>query len=485
MYNRIMKEIKITRIDPWRLRVEKQGEMLTHGIVYANSDIENHLLNDQALNQVANVACLPGIVGPSMAMPDIHWGYGFPIGGVAAFSRKDGIVSPGGVGYDINCGIRCLKTNLTYDQVSPAIERLIAALFNTVPSGVGSKNKSFKISQPDFSRILVQGASWVTRQGFAPEEDLECHEDYGCIDGANPDSVSTKAIERGLPELGTLGSGNHFIEIDTVDEIFDKDIARTFGLFENQVVVQVHTGSRGLGHQVCDDYVHQMIAVAAKEGIVLPDRQLACAYLASSEAKRYLEAMASAANFAFANREIITFLIRECFEKIFFKSFEKLGMNLLYDCCHNIAKIEKIKSEGHETEVCIHRKGATRALLSGDKRLPERFIRTGQPVLVPGDMGRESYILVGSGKAKDTFFSACHGAGRLMSRSEAKRQAKEKNVIDNLRIKGIHIMAASRATVVEEMPEAYKDVSKVVDTISGAGIATKIARLKPTGIIKG
>ena len=480
-----MKDIRTVRIDPFRLKIEKHGEMRTHGIIYANSDIENYLLNDQAVNQVANVACLPGIVGPSMAMPDIHWGYGFPIGGVAAFSMKDGIISPGGVGYDINCGIRCLKTSLTHEQVSPVIEHLVAALFNTVPSGVGSKNKAFKISQPDFRQILVRGASWVIKQGFAPEKDIECHEDYGCIEGANPDSVSKKAIERGLPELGTLGSGNHFIEIDTVDEIFDKDIARSFGLFEKQVVVQVHTGSRGLGHQVCDDYIHQMIAVAAKEGIFLPDRQLACAPLSSTEAKRYLGAMASAANFAFANREIITFLIRECFENIFSKSFEKLGIDLLYDCCHNIAKIEKVKSGGREIEVCIHRKGATRALLPGDKRLPDKFISTGQPVLVPGDMGRESYILVGSKKAEDTYFSACHGAGRLMSRSEAKRHAKERAVIDGLRIKGIHIMAASRATVVEEMPEAYKDVSKVVDTMTGADVAMKVARLKPMGIIKG
>jgi tRNA-splicing ligase RtcB (3'-phosphate/5'-hydroxy nucleic acid ligase) len=485
MYNPIMKELKITRIDPFRLKIEKHGDMRTHGIIYANSDIENYLHNDQAMNQVANVACLPGIVGPSMAMPDIHWGYGFPIGGVAAFSMKDGIVSPGGVGYDINCGIRCLKTNLTIDQVSPVIERLVASLFNAVPSGVGSRNRSFKISQPDFRQILIKGASWVIKQGFAPEDDLECHEDYGCIPGANPDSVSKKAIDRGLPEFGTLGSGNHFLEIDFVDEVFDKDIAQTFGLFEKQIVVQVHTGSRGLGHQICTDYIHQMIETAAKEGIVLPDRQLACAPLASSEAKKYFGAMASAANFAYANREIITFLIRECFENIFSKSFEKLGINLLYDCCHNIAKIEKVKSEGRELEVCIHRKGATRALLSGDKRLPDRFIRTGQPVLVPGDMGRESYILVGSIKAEDTFFSACHGAGRLMSRSEAKRKAKERTVIDGLRVKGIHVLAASRATLVEEMPEAYKDVSKVVDTISGAGIATRVARLKPMGIIKG
>lgn len=480
-----MKDIRTVRIDPFRLKIEKHGEMRTHGIIYANSEIENYLLNDQAVNQVANVACLPGIVGPSMAMPDIHWGYGFPIGGVAAFSMKDGVISPGGVGYDINCGIRCLKTSLTHEQVSPVIERLVAALFNSVPSGVGSKNKTFKISETDFRQMLVRGASWVVKKGLAPEKDIECHEDCGCIEGANPDAVSEKAIERGLPELGTLGSGNHFIEIDNVDEIFDRDIARSFGLFEKQIVVQVHTGSRGLGHQVCDDYIHQMIGVAAREGIFLPDRQLACAPLSSKEAKRYLGAMASAANFAFANREIITFLIRECFENIFSKSFEKLGMDLLYDCCHNIAKIEKVISGGLEIEVCIHRKGATRALLQGDRRLPDKFIHTGQPVLVPGDMGRESYILVGSEKAEDTYFSACHGAGRLMSRSEARRNTKEKSVIDGLRIRGIHIIAASRATVVEEMPQAYKDVSKVVDTMAGADVAKKVAKLKPVGIIKG
>jgi tRNA-splicing ligase RtcB len=480
-----MKDVRTTRIDPFRLKIERHAEMRTHGIIYANSDIENYLLNDQAVNQVANVACLPGIVGPSMAMPDIHWGYGFPIGGVAAFSMNDGIVSPGGVGYDINCGIRCLKTNLTHEQVSPVIERLVALLFNTVPSGVGSQNKAIKLNLQDFNQILVSGSSWVIRQGMAPEKDIECHEDYGCIKGADPDSVSKKAVERGLPELGTLGSGNHFIEIDTVDEIFDKDIARAFGLFEKQVVVQVHTGSRGLGHQICDDYIHQMIAVAAREGISLPDRQLACAPLFSTEAKRYLGAMASAANFAFANREIITFLIRECFENIFSKSFEKLGMDLLYDCCHNIAKIEKVKSGGREIEVCIHRKGATRALLPGDRRLPYKYINTGQPVLVPGDMGRESYILVGSEKAEDTYFSACHGAGRLMSRSEAKRHANERAVVDGLKLRGVHIIAASRATVVEEMPDAYKDVSKVVDTMTGADVAIKIAKLKPMGIIKG
>ncbi|HEY9160162.1 MAG TPA: RtcB family protein [Desulfomonilia bacterium] len=480
-----MKDVRTTRIDPFRLKIERHGKMHTHGIIYANSDIENYLLNDQAVNQVANVACLPGIVGPSMAMPDIHWGYGFPIGGVAAFSMNDGIVSPGGVGYDINCGIRCLKTNLTHEQVSPVIERLVASLFITVPSGVGSQNKAIKINLQDFNQILVSGSSWVIRQGMAPEKDIECHEDYGCIKGADPDSVSKKAVERGLPELGTLGSGNHFIEIDTVDEIFDKDVARAFGLFEKQVVVQVHTGSRGLGHQICDDYIHQMIAVAAREGISLPDRQLACAPLFSTEAKKYLGAMASAANFAFANREIITFLIRECFENIFSKSFEKLGMDLLYDCCHNIAKIEKVKSGGREIEVCIHRKGATRALLPGDRRLPYKYINTGQPVLVPGDMGRESYILVGSEKAEDTYFSACHGAGRLMSRSEAKRHANERAVVDGLKLRGVHIIAASRATVVEEMPDAYKDVSKVVDTMTGADVAIKIAKLKPMGIIKG
>ena len=480
-----MEDVKVTRIDPYRLKIEKNGPMRTWGLIYANHEIESSLEKDQAIQQVANVACLPGIVGPSMAMPDIHWGYGFPIGGVAAFSMQDGVVSPGGVGYDINCGIRCIRTSLTVEEFMPKQDLLLSELFNRVPSGIGSRSKAIKIGMQDLKQVLLHGAAWVVKQGYAPSEDLEAHEDYGKIAGASPDEVSKKAMERGLPELGTLGSGNHFLEFDIVEGIAHAEIAQQFGLFKDQLVIQVHTGSRGLGHQICDDYVHSMIATAAKQGIVLPDRQLACAYLASNEAKAYLAAMAAAANFAYANREMITSLIRETFERIFKQSWEYLGMRLLYDCCHNIAKIERIMWEGKEIEVCVHRKGATRALPPGDPRLPQRFRQTGQPILVPGDMGRLSYILAGAPNAEETFFSACHGAGRLLSRNEAKRQAKGRSILDELRSKGIHAMAASRNTLAEEMPEAYKNVSLVVDTMSGVGVTHVVAKLRPIGMIKG
>jgi tRNA-splicing ligase RtcB (3'-phosphate/5'-hydroxy nucleic acid ligase) len=480
-----MEDVKVTRIDPYRLKIEKNSLMRTWGLIYANHQIERSLEKDQAIQQVANVACLPGIVGPSMAMPDIHWGYGFPIGGVAAFSMQDGVVSPGGVGYDINCGIRCILTSLTVEEFIPKQDLLLSGLFNRVPSGIGSRSKAIKIGMQDLKQVLLHGAAWVVKQGYAPSEDLEAHEDYGKIAGASPDEVSKKAMERGLPELGTLGSGNHFLEFDIVEGIAHAEIAQQFGLFKDQLVIQVHTGSRGLGHQICDDYVHSMITTAAKQGIVLPDRQLACAYLASNEAKAYLAAMAAAANFAYANREMITSLIRETFERIFKQSWEYLGMRLLYDCCHNIAKIERITWEGKEIEVCVHRKGATRALPPGDLRLPQRFRQTGQPILVPGDMGRLSYILAGTPNAEETFFSACHGAGRLLSRNEAKRQAKGRNILDELRSKGIHAMAASPNTLAEEMPEAYKNVSLVVDTMSGMGVTHVVAKLRPIGMIKG
>jgi len=480
-----MEPVHVTRLDSFRIKIERRSPMRTWGLVYASAAIEESLAADQALQQVANVACLPGIVGPSMAMPDIHWGYGFPIGGVAAFETKTGIVSPGGVGYDINCGIRCVRTALTLPELLPKRDALLASLYNAVPSGVGSTNKAFRLGTQALNQVLLQGAAWVVKQGYAPADDLEAHEDYGRIALADPDMVSKRAIERGLPELGTLGSGNHFLELDVVDEILDERLARGFGLFKDQVIIQVHTGSRGLGHQVCDDYVHSMIATAGRQGITLPDRQLACAYLESAEAKAYLGAMAAAANFAFANRELITFFIRQTFEGIFGKGFERLGMELLYDCCHNIAKIERIVWEGRQIEVCVHRKGATRALLPGDARLPERFRATGQPVLVPGDMGRASYVLAGDNGAQETFLSACHGAGRRLSRSMAKRQAKGRSILDELKNRDIHAMAASRATLAEEMPEAYKDVSLVVDTITGAGVARAVARLRPIAMIKG
>ena len=480
-----MEGLRVKRKDPFRLEIAQTPPMRTNGIVYANAKIEHMLEKEAVLTQVANVACLPGIVGPSLAMPDIHWGYGFPIGGVAAFSIKEGIISPGGVGYDINCGMCCISTNLTYQEISPVLDDLLVGMYRNVPAGVGSSNKGLGLKKKDFSDVLKKGALWVIKNGYAPSEDLDAHEDGGCIEGADPDMVSKRAVERGLPQLGTLGSGNHFIEIDVVDEIFDEAAAKSFGLFKGQIVVLVHTGSRGLGHQVCDDYVHSMIAAAARYGIALPDRQLACAPFTSPEGRAYWGAMACAANFAFANRQLITFLIRETFERQLGKSYERLGMRLLYDCCHNIAKKERIEFEGERREVCIHRKGATRAFPPGDPRLPDRFRATGQPVLVPGDMGTMSYILAGSSNAGETFFSACHGAGRLLSRRQAKKISQGRAILDELKKKNIHAMAASRSTLAEEIPEAYKDVSEVVATITGAGIARSVARVKPLAMVKG
>jgi len=480
-----MLPLKVTRIDPFRLKIEQRSPMLTHGIVYANHAIEEAMDGLDCMQQVANVACLPGIVGPSIAMPDIHWGYGFPIGGVAAFDCDEGIISPGGVGYDINCGIRCIKTNLVMKEIRSRIPGLIAALFNNVPAGVGVKNKAFTVGKKEFFKVLTKGAAWVVNNGLGDEDDLEAHEESGTFKGADPDMVSMRAVERGLPQLGTLGSGNHFVEIDYVEEVFDKVIAQRFGLFPDQAVVMVHTGSRGLGHQVCDDYVHSMMKTDLPGGIELQDRQLVCAPFSSRQGRSYMCAMAAAANFAFANRELITMFIRQTFERVFGSSYEHLGMKLLYDCCHNIAKKESMARHGDNIEVCVHRKGATRALPPGDSRLPERFRDTGQPVIVPGDMGRASYILAGSDKAKMTFYSACHGAGRLLSRNQAKKISKGRSIIEEFCREDIHVMAASRATLNEEIPDAYKDVTDVVDTIAGVGIARSIARLRPVAIIKG
>ncbi len=475
----------VRRIDPYRLEIEARPPMRTKGVVYANRAIEKTLEHDNVLQQVANVASLPGIVGPALAMPDIHWGYGFPIGGVAAFSTKEGIISPGGVGYDINCGVCCVLTGLTEQDVTPRVENLLSVLFNEVPSGVGSRGAFPGVSAREFQNVLETGAEWLAKKGYIPSEDLDSFEDHGCILGADPHAVSERAYERGMPQLGTLGSGNHFLELDAVEEIFDASAASAFGLFEDQVVVLVHTGSRGFGHQVCDDYVREMIPAAARHGIDLPDRQLACAPFSSREGREYYGAMAASANFAFVNRGLVVCLVRRCFERVFGGSFERLGMRLLVDCCHNIAKRERIVWEGSTLEVCVHRKGATRALMPRDPRLPARYWESGWPVLVPGDMGRRSYILAGASGARETFSSACHGAGRLLSRHEAKKRSKGRKILDELRQRGIVAMAASRSTLAEEIPDAYKDVSDVVETITGAGIAVAVARLRPLAMVKG
>ncbi len=461
----------IKRIDPFRLQLEQAGPMRTHGLVYANGALEELLMGENAIEQVANVACLPGIVGPSMAMPDIHWGYGFPIGGVAAFDLEEGVISPGGVGYDINCGIRCVATDLKDQQVRERLSELLPAIYRRVPCGVGSRGA--KVSKKELKQVLRDGAAWLVSVGLTPESELLNCEEGGVLSGGDMAAISARAIERGLPQLGTLGSGNHFIEIDVVESIAEPEIAKAFGLEVGQVVVLIHTGSRGLGYQVCDDYLHSMLRNAPK----LPDRQLSCAPLKSDAAKEYMSAMAAAANFAFANRSMITANVREAFEAI----FGRPDLSLLYDCCHNIAKIEEVEGR----KLCVHRKGATRALPPGDQRLPDQFKSSGQPIIVPGDMGTCSYILAGDHGSSETFNSACHGAGRQLSRNQAKKRAQGRNLFEELKRQNVTAMAASNKTLAEEMPEAYKDVNDVVQTMAGAGVVRIVAKVRPMAVIKG
>jgi tRNA-splicing ligase RtcB len=429
------------------------------------------LREDQSLQQVANVATLPGIVGPSLAMPDIHWGYGFAIGGVAAFDLEEGIVSPGGVGYDINCGVRLLRTRLSREQVAPRMETLVNTLFNNIPSGVGSRRQDFKLTGAAFKKVLKDGARWAVKEGFGEASDLAHIEAGGAIPGADPELVSDFALNRGKDQLGTLGSGNHFVEVGYIDEIYEAALAAQLGLFPNQVTAIVHTGSRGLGHQVCEDYIKVMLKASAKYGIELPDRQLCCAPLTSPEGQRYLAAMAGAANFAFANRQLITHWVRESFEQVLGVGPRDLGMELVYDVAHNIAKIETHTVEGKPRKLCIHRKGATRAFPPHHPEVPEAYRETGQPVLIPGDMGRYSYVLVGTEKARtETWGSTCHGAGRLMSRHQAKKVARAQSIIQGWRPKASSSGRAGRGTIDEEISGPTKDVSGVVDVVPGAGI---------------
>lgn len=478
--------IKVQQLDACRWRIPQEGAMRTDGLIFATEAMMKDLRREQALEQVCNVATLPGIVGPSMAMPDIHWGYGFPIGGVAAFDAEEGIVSPGGVGYDINCGVRLLRSRLHGDEVRPYLDRLATELFSNVPSGVGSHRSDLKLSLSEERRVLVQGAAWAVGQGFGEQGDLEHIEGHGVIPDADPELVSDRALERGRAQLGTLGSGNHFLEIQQVEEVFDEEAADVLGLFPGQVTVSIHTGSRGLGYQVCDDYLKVMLKAARKYGITLPDKQLCCAPLQSEEARNYLSAMACAANFAFANRQIITAWVRETFEQVLNKGPADLRLGVVYDVCHNIAKWENHDVAGRKRRLCVHRKGATRAFPPGHAEIPAAYRQVGQPVLIPGDMGRYSYVLTGTAGAYDeTFGSTCHGAGRVMSRHAAKKAARGRDIIGELSRQGIVIRAAGRATVAEEMPEAYKDVADVVGVVQQAGIGNIVARLKPMAVVKG
>ncbi|HID32421.1 MAG TPA: RtcB family protein, partial [bacterium (Candidatus Stahlbacteria)] len=438
-----------------------------------------------APEQVANVACLPGIIGNSMAMPDIHWGYGFPIGGVAGFDVERGVISPGGVGYDINCGVRLLKTNLTSEEIKPRINELTKKLFHSIPSGVGSKGK-IRISDSEVRKVLVRGAKWAVDNGFGWDEDLVVTEENGEMAGADPSVVSKRALERGRPQLGTLGAGNHFLEIQRITDIYDRDAAELFGLDVGTVTVMIHCGSRGFGYQICDDFVKILGNVTRKYGIKIPDRQLACAPVNSAEGKRYFSAMVCAANYAWANRQCIMHWVRESFSDVFGKDPAQLDLKMIYDVAHNIAKIEQHPFEGKMVKVCVHRKGATRAFGPNHPAVPEPYRQLGQPVIIPGDMGTCSFLLLGTEKAMtETFGSTCHGAGRVMSRHEALRKTRGRRLKEELSGHGIFVMSASNKTLAEEAPEAYKDVEVVVDVCHRAGISKKVARMVPISVIKG
>ncbi len=478
-------DFKIKKIDEWRFLIPRTGAMRVPGLIFSSSQLMPNIKEDQSLHQVVNVATLPGIVKHALAMPDIHWGYGFPIGGVAAFRVEDGIISPGGVGYDINCGTRLLTTALVASEVRPKIKGLVSALFRDIPAGVGSRGM-IRLSKKEQTAVAVEGASWAVRKGYGIREDLERTEDQGVMKGADPEAVSERAFKRGHDELGTLGSGNHFLEIQSVEEIYDGKIARAFDLFEGQLTVLIHSGSRGFGHQICDDFLKQMGTHVRELGFDLPDRQLACAYIRSDMGKRYLAGMACAANYAWANRQIIMHWTRETFEKSLEISPKDLRMGLLYDVCHNIAKLEPHVVDGKKLTLCVHRKGATRSLPPGHPDVPQRYTEVGQPVLIPGDMGTCSYILAGSqGAMEESFGSSCHGAGRVLSRKQAIKAAKGRAINRELEDRGIFVQSRGKTTLKEEISEAYKDVSLVVQAVHMAGLAKKVAKLRPLGVIKG
>jgi len=476
------------KIDDYRWRIPKSfmSGMRVPGIIYADEKLFEDIKHDKAPQQVANAACLPGIVKYSLAMPDIHWGYGLPIGGVVATDvESGGVITPGGVGYDINCGVRLLRSNLTEKEVRPKLDTLVHALFSKVPSGVGSKS-NIKVNEAEERKIMIKGSLWAVERGFGTKEDIEHTEEEGCMEGADPDKVSGRAYERGERQSGTLGSGNHFLEVQVVDEVYDKDAASVFDLALGQITVMIHTGSRGFGHQICDDYSKSMVRCLSKYNISVPDRQLACAPVTSTEGKDYIGAMKCAANYAWNNRQCLMHMVRKIFEQVFEAGPADLGMSLIWDVAHNIAKFEKYNIDGKNRLLCVHRKGATRAFGPGNPVLPQDYIALGQPVIIPGDMGRNSYILLGTKKAEEeTFGSTCHGAGRVMSRSAAINAKERHTLLKDLEAKGIKVMAAGRDTLAEEAPYAYKDVNHIVEIVGKAGISKKVCRMKPIGVIKG
>ncbi|HIJ65725.1 MAG TPA: RtcB family protein [Candidatus Hydrogenedentes bacterium] len=478
---------ELRRVTDTIWEIPKQGAMRVPGRVIANRALLESILKDKAAEQVANVACLPGIVGYALAMPDAHWGYGFPIGGVAATDPdQGGVISPGGVGYDINCGCRLIATRLRIGEVRDALPRIVNGLYRDIPCGVGSSGAIEKLAKPDLERVLETGARWAVEHGFGSAADLDTTEENGCMPGADPSVLSDRAVSRGENQLGTLGSGNHFAELGVVEQVFDPHVARVFALEEGSVTLMIHSGSRGLGYQVCDDFLEVMVRASAQYRIELPDRQLCCAPVHSEQGRRYLAAMAAAANYAWANRQIIMELARRSMMHALKISREELGARLVYDVCHNIAKLEVHEVDGVRRRVCVHRKGATRAFPGTRDEVPPAYRAVGQPVLLPGDMGTGSYVCVGTEKAlTETFGSACHGAGRVLSRTAARKAKSAQEVVRELKASDIVLMARNKKTIAEEQPQAYKDIDVVADVLEQSGIGRRVVRIRPVGVIKG
>ncbi len=479
--------MKLRKVHDWLWEIPREGGMKVPGRVYSDG---MPAPDDPALQQVANVAFLPGIVKYSLAMPDIHWGYGFPIGGVAAVDAEDGAVSPGGVGYDINCGVRVLATRLEAAEIRPRVHDVTAQLYRDIPTGVGSSHAIPRLTDAEMDSVLAKGARWAVGRGYAAgSDDLERCEEGGGLAGADPSAVSERARKRGADQLGTLGSGNHFLEVDVVAEVYDEAVAGTYGLLPGRVAVQIHSGSRGLGYQVCDESLAELTPSMARYGLdyaAIPDPQLACAPVSSPSGRRYLGAMQAAANFAWANRQVMTGLAVRALCHALRISGRDLGARLVYDVCHNVAKLEDHLVDGRPRRLLVHRKGATRAFGPGDPRVPAAYRDVGQPVLIPGDMGRYSYVLAGTARAmEETFGSSCHGAGRLLSRHQALKLARGRSIARELADRGIEVISRGKKTLGEEMSEAYKDVARVVGVMASAGISTLVARLEPMGVIKG
>lgn len=478
----------MNKLDEFRFEIPKTFKpcMTTSAVIFADEKMIRSVKADNAPEQAANVACLPGIVGKALAMPDIHWGYGFPIGGVAAFDADSGVISPGGIGYDVNCGVKLVRTDLNVKDVGNDIKKLIDTIFTNVPSGVGEKGK-LRLTISEIDDVLERGAEWAVEHGYGWQDDLQSCEENGRMKSADSSKVDQKAKQRGAPQLGTLGGGNHFLELQKVEKIFDADAAKAFGIDSvDQVMVSIHSGSRGCGHQIASDYIRVMEGALRKYNISVPDRQLACAPVNSIEGQDCFRAMSSAANYAWANRQLILHWVRESFEQALGRKAEDMGMRCVYDVAHNICKLEEHIVEGKRRRLYVHRKGATRAFDNSRPEVPEKYRHVGQPVLIPGDMGSASYVLVGTaGAMAETFGSTCHGAGRLMSRTAATKKFSANEVVAMLRSRGIYIRAASRDGIVEEAPGAYKDVDDVVRIAHGAGISKMVARLKPMGVMKG